>query len=259
MITLVLVAFAIMVAGQVPGVGVAEQIAVGDAAYQRFDNDEALAHYVKALDAAPSSHEALWKAARSYADVGAGFEEVDPAKAKALYERGVAAARKAVAVNAESADAHFILAACIGRLALFEGGRTKIELSREVRQEAERAIEVDPKHDGAYYVLGRWHYSVATLSWILKALAKVIYGGVPPGATVEKAAELFATAIEIDGTRPGHHLEYARALVKLERYSEARRHLETCIMLPQVYWEDPSYKAEAAKMLDNIRGKKQRT
>jgi len=253
---LVLILFAILLSGQVPNAAVALQVALGDAAYERFDNDEALAHYVEALEADPNDDEALWKAARSYADVGAGFERTDPDRAKALYEQGVTAARKAIEVDPESADAHFILAVCIGRLALFEGGRTKIELSREVKQEAERAIELDPRHDGAFYVLGRWHYSVATLGWILRALAKVIYGGVPPEASVEEAAEMFATAIEIDGTRPGYHLEYARALVELGRYSEARRHLETCIELPQVYWEDPSHKAEAANMLDDIRGQR---
>ena len=69
---------------------------------------------------------------------------------------------------------------------------------------------------------------------------------------------MFETAIEIDGSRPGYHLEYARTLVKLGHYSEARRHLELCIELPQVYWEDPTFKAEAAKMLDGIRGQKDR-
>ena len=60
----------------------------------------------------------------------------------------------------------------------------------------------------------------------------------------------------MDPTKPVHHLEYARALVELGRYSEARQHLETSVELPPVQWEDPSHKAEAARMLTDIRDKR---
>jgi len=33
----------------------------------------------------------------------------------------------------------------------------------------------------------------------------------------KEAGKMFATAVEINGTRPGYHLEYARTLVKLGR------------------------------------------
>ena len=254
--TRLLILVALLVPGQAANTGRAEQIALGDAAYERFDNESALAHYLEMLEAEPNNPEALWKAARAYADVGKGFEESDHDRAKELYGKGVLAARKAVDVDPGSAEAHFILAVCIGRLALFEGGKNKIRLSGEVKQEAERALELNPRHDGAYHVLGRWHYATATLSWMLKAFAKLIYGGVPPGASVEAAAEMFARAIELDPTKPVHHLESARALVELGRYSEARQHLETCIELPRVQWDDPFHKAEAVRMLADIRGKR---
>ena len=70
---------------------------------------------------------------------------------------------------------------------------------------------------------------------------------------------MFAKAIEIDGTKPGHHLEYARTLKELGRYSEAREQLITCIELPQVWWNDPAHKAEASKMLEEIKDKKDKT
>ena len=253
--TRLLILVALLVPGQAANTGRAEQIALGDAAYERFDNESALAHYLEVLEAQPNDPEALWKAARAYADVGAGLEESDRDQAKELYGKGVAAAREAVDVDPGSAEAHFTLAVCLGRAALLEGGRTKIRLSREIKQEAERALELNPRHDGAYHILGRWHYTIDTLSWILRASAKLIYGGVPPGASVEAGAEMFEKAIELDPTKPVHHLEYARALVELGRYTEARQHLETSIELPRVQWNDPVRKAEAARMLADIRGK----
>ncbi len=254
--TRLLILVALLVPGQAANTGRAEQIALGDAAYDRFDNESALAHYLEVLEAQPNNPEALWKAARAYADVGTGLEESNRGKARELYGKGVAAARAAVDVDPDSAEAHFTLAVCIGQVALFEGGRTKIRLSQEIKQEAERVLELNPRHDGAYHVLGRWHYAIGTLSWILKASAKLIYGGVPLGASVEAGAEMFERAIELDPTKPVHHLEYARALVELGRYSEARQHLETSIELPRVQWDDPVRKAEAARMLADIRGKR---
>jgi tetratricopeptide (TPR) repeat protein len=235
-----------------------DELSLGDAAYARFDNDAALRHYQDATQADPESADAQWRLARAHADVGRALEPTDRDAAREHYLLGVEAARRAVALDSRSANAHFFLAVCVGRLALFEGGKTKIRLSQEVKAEAERAIELDPTHDGAYHVLGRWNYGVATLGWILKAFAKVIYGGVPPGATVEKAAEMFERAIALDPSRPMHHLEYARALVKLERYAEARIHLRRCLELPRVQWDDPAHKEEAARMLKDIEGRRDR-
>ncbi len=245
----------LLACGQTVDAQPSEEIALGDKAYGRFDNEEALMHYLEALKGDSSSYEALWKGARAYADVGKSLEKVDRTKAKELYVQGAGLARKVVELYPEAPEVHFVLALCLGRLALFEGGKTKIRLSKEVKKEAERAIEIDPNHDGAYHILGRWHYNVATLSWVLRAFAKLIYGGVPPGASVEAAAEMFAKAIEIDGTKPVHHLEYARTLKELWRYSEAREQLERCIELSQVQWEDPAHKAEASKMLEEIKDK----
>jgi tetratricopeptide (TPR) repeat protein len=235
--------------------GLRGEVALGDAAYARFDNGAALGHYARAVEADPGDGEALWRLALAHTDVGRALEEADPDEAEGHYRRGGEAARRAIAASPDSANAHFVLAVCLGRLALLEGGKIRIRLSREVKKEAERAIELDPGHDGAYSVLGRWNYAVATLGWLSRAFARVVYGGVPPGASVERAAEMFRKAVELDPTRPAHRLEYARALVALGRYAEARRQLERCLALPRVQWDDPASKAEAARILRDIAGK----
>jgi len=235
--------------------GVARELALGDVAYATFDNHTALQHYLAALKEDPSDYQALWKGARAFADVGKTFEKSEKQKAKALYQRGDSLARIAVQLYPDSADSHFALALCVGRVALFEGGKTKIRLSKEVKQEADKALALNPNHDSAYHVLGRWHYNIATLGWALKAVAKIVYGGVPPGATLEEAAKMFSKAIEIKSSKPVHRLEYARTLIALKQYSNAREQLQQCIGLPQVQWDDPASKSEAAELLKGIAGK----
>lgn len=258
--TLVMFCFIVLAAGLSRSAfaqnDVAKELSLADSAYAVFDNKTALEHYLNALKADPNNYGALWKGARAYADIGKTYEKEDKDRAKELYARGDSLARRAVELYPDSADAHFALALCVGRVALFEGGKTKIRLSKEVKKEADIAVELNPNHDGAYHILGRWNYNIATLSWILKSFAKVIYGGVPKGATKENAAKMFEKAIAINGNKPVHRLEYARVLSKLGRYSEAREQLQKCIELPQVQWEDPEHKAEAKEMLEKIKNKK---
>lgn len=244
------VCLTLLVAGA--ATGATDRIALGDAAYARFDNQAALTRYLEAARLEPSNPEALWKTARAYSDVGKALETRDQGKAKEQYELGERLARRAVAAAPDLADAHFVLAVCVGRLALFEGGKSKIRLSKEVKREAERAIALDPRHDGAYLVLGLWHYNIATLSWLLKAFAKVIYGGVPPGASLETAALMFAKAVEIDGARPLHRLEYGRTLIRLGRTQEAREQLRKCLELKPVQWDDAANQAEAKELLRQL-------
>jgi Tfp pilus assembly protein PilF len=82
---------------------------------------------------------------------------------------------------------------------------------------------------------------------------------VPPGASLKTAAEMFRKAVEIDPAKPVHHLEYARTLKELAKYSEARQQLRTCIELPVVHWDDPAHKAETSRMLEEIKDKRDRT
>jgi tetratricopeptide (TPR) repeat protein len=256
---MLLLAAPVLSAAAMPQDGVVQEIALGDAAYAKFDNSTALQHFLKALQEDPKSYQALWKGARAYADVGKTFEKSDKNKAKALYLRGDSLAREAVKLYPDSADAHFALALCVGRVALFEGGKTKIRLSKEVKQEADRTIALNPNHDSAYHILGRWHYNISTLSWVLKAFAKMIYGGVPPGASLERGAEMFAKAVEINGNKPVHRLEYARTLIELGRHAEARDQFQTCVSLPQAQWDDPMTQEEAAKLLKEIGDKRDKT
>ena len=77
-------------------------------------------------------------------------------------------------LNPNGWEGHSGLASNLGRLALFEGGKAKIEMAREVKAEAERALALNPKDDRAMHVLGRWHREIARLSVFEKTAAQLI-------------------------------------------------------------------------------------
>ena len=38
-----------------------------------------------------------------------------------------------------------------------------------------KAIQINPDNHRAYHILGRWHYEVSKLSWVIKKLSKLVF------------------------------------------------------------------------------------
>lgn len=221
----------------------------GDLAFEEFDNPTALTHYSRAVEIDSSNYEALWKLARAYVDVGMGSPK---AQQMQYYFTGEKVARRCVSLHPDSAEGHFFLAIAMGRAALYVGGKRKIQLAKEVKAEAEAALQINPAHDGALHVIGRWNYELSDLNFVERAVAKIVFGGLPTGASYEQAINYFEQAIAHNPNAPVHRLEYGRTLLKLGRTSEARDQLEKCLALPDMFWDDPQHKQAARKLLDKI-------
>ncbi|MGH7543062.1 MAG: hypothetical protein ACREK7_03915, partial [Gemmatimonadota bacterium] len=103
----------------------------GDSLMASFRTSEAVAAYRQGLAAAQDDPVLLWKTSRALLNLA----EERPGKEgdEAAYREAVELARRAVLAAPEAARPHATLAAALGRLALFEGGKRKVELAREVR------------------------------------------------------------------------------------------------------------------------------
>ncbi|MBN1780063.1 tetratricopeptide repeat protein [bacterium] len=235
------------------GDGTVQQcMAVGDSLDKAGDHDGALKVYLKILETDSLDYDALWNAGDQYTEVAKAL----PDDAKDAKEEKFDLARqyceKAIAVNPEGWEGHTYLAIALGRLALFRGGKEKINLSKRVKAEADRGIELNPDNDLAYHVVGLWHRNLANLSWVLKSFAKILYGGVPPGSNDEAVACL-KKAIEIKPTYINHHLELAKTYKEIGKKELMREPLEKVIALPATEAEDDEYKAEAEELLKELK------
>jgi len=224
----------------------------GDAAFDKFDNETARRCYERAFAIDSTRCEVRWKLAR--ADVHRGMAVPD-AERKQWFVAAGHHARRAVALCPESAEAHFFLAVSVAQITKVIGGKRRIEVSKDVQREAEATLALDPAHAGAMHVLGRWNYEIAGLSWLSKVAAKVVYGGVPPGASYEQAKVWFERAIVSRPDMPLNHLWLGETLIKLDDYARARAELQDCVARPDVLWDDPRTKAQARKRLEEIEGK----
>ncbi len=230
---------------------IADLLHDGDRAFAQFDNQAALEAYGKVVTLDSSGYQGIWKLVRAYVDVGYGAKGGEQER---YYFTAARLARRCVALHPDSAESHFFLAVALGRAALKVGGKKKIALSKEIKAEAERTLALDPRHDGAMHVLGRWNYELANLSWVLRAFAKVLYGGVPPGGN-EEAQAWFEKALAVNADSPVHHLWLGETLIQLKQYEAAREHLQTCVRLPDLFWDDGINKKQAERVLKDIERK----
>ncbi len=230
---------------------IAELLRAGDRSFTQFDNHGALDAYGKVVALDSSHYQGLWKLVRAHVDVGYGTKGEQQER---YYFTSARLARRCARLYPDSVESHFFLAVALGRMALKVGGKKKIELSKEIKVEAERTLVLDPRHDGAMHVLGRWNYELANLSWVLRAFAKVLYGGVPPGGN-EEAKAWFEQALVVEPNSPRHHLWLGETLIQLKHYEQARKHLQACLSLPDLLWDDGINKKQAERALKENEGK----
>jgi len=235
----------------------ADLIKAGDDALDQKNDAKALEFFLAAIQAEPGNYEALWKASASMVDVGDLIDtktKDGEEKQKKYYQDAAEYARKAVAVNPDDTNGHFQLSAALGMYALKLGKKEQIAMSKEIKAEIEKAIELDAMNDGAYHALSRWHRKIAEIGGAKRLFGSILYGKIPKG-TNEEAETYMKKAIEIKPDYINHHLEMARTYVAMDKYKNAAAEFQKCLDLPETTSKDAMYKEEAKKDLAAIQKK----
>lgn len=233
---------------------IAGHLAAGDAARCQRNAQQALTHYREALTLDSMSYDANWKASRVLVDLGLLLPDAQKARRDTLYNDARALAERAVRVTATGADGHYMVAVSIGRVALTKGARERVRYAGIIRDEALRATELNPRHDGALHVLGRWNAEIQRLPGITKFFAKTFLGAsIFNQATWENAENYFTQAVNNDPQNIYHHLDLAETLIDMNKPAEARTHLEQVAQLPLGCDPmDPTYKQQAVTLLQRL-------
>jgi tetratricopeptide (TPR) repeat protein len=251
-------ALAVMLVLAIPGPLAAQQrpdhVRLGVAAGNGSALGKALAHFRVALAADSADYEANWRAAMALVDLGSRIpDSLESPRRDSLYARAEAFARRAVDSDSTGADGHFALAVAVGRASLSKSREERVRRAAEVRSEALKAIALAPRHDGAYHVLGRWNAEVMRLSGVGRFVARNLPGGAVFGqASWKNAITYMERAVRLDPTRIYHHLDLAEIYIDRKRWADARAELRRVEELPVTHVMDPSYKADAARLLRKI-------
>ncbi len=215
-------------------------------AEERLETRRALELYQQADRLRPDDAFTLQKIAQQLSDLTLEGGSAEEKKARA--EQALAYAKRAVELAPDNAVNVLSLAICHGKMGVYSDTRTKIEYSRLVRQEAERALALDPNYDWAHHVLGRWHREVAELGAATRFFVRVVYGGLPD-ASKETAIRHLERAAALAPSRVPHQVELGFAYLSAGREADARRTFERALALPAKERYDASAQARARKAL----------
>ena len=228
---------------------VAALLEQAQAAEARLDSARALELFIQADSAQPDDAFILQKIAKQYSDLVPDQTTREAKKDYAL--RALAFARRSFDLEPTNAVHALSLTICHGHIAVVSDARTKVEMSRLIKEDAERALRLDPNYAWAHHVLGRWHYEVAGLSGVARFFARMLYGGLPPASFDEGIAHL-RRATELDSGELNHWIDLGFAYQAAGRMAEARTAWDRGLALPARSKHDPVAKRRVRDVLANL-------
>jgi tetratricopeptide (TPR) repeat protein len=214
---------------QVSASDLLRQARTADAA---IHNQEALQLLLRAELLDSKNTEVLCLIAKQYSQLAADARDSGKCgEEKRLDDLALGYAERAVEGAPGSALAHASLAICYARSSLLEWTKKKIEYSKLVHSEAERAVELDPNQDVALHVLGAWNYNMVELNPFLKKTVEMIYGKFPE-ASLQASADYFQRAAAAAPMRLMHEAALARTYAAMGDREKAHQALALAEELP---------------------------
>ena len=164
-------------------------------------------------------------------------------------------ARRAAALRPADADVQFALATAIGNAAMSKSPSERVRSADEIWQAATRATRLDPAHDGAWHVLGRWHAEMLRVSPFERYFAKQMLGAaIFDRATWDEAIAALERARALDSTRIMHRLELAEVYLNRKRWNDARHELDAVRTLPLAEANDTLHRRHGELLRRKLKG-----
>lgn len=221
---------------------------------ESFDNKGSLDKCMQADKLYPKDWEINWRISRAYVNIASHLpEKTDKEKEKqlAMFELALRYAEDAVKQGSNQSITYLRRAIANGKIALFKGVFSVGGVVNSVKKDCETAIKLNT---GGSYVQGLAHYILARTN------AKISEKWAPARAVIglgwadnEIAIKEYDKAISLFPNFRMFYLDYAKSLIREDKFSEARNYLNKCITSPKKEEDDDSRIVEAKKLLEEIK------
>ncbi len=213
-----------------------------------FQYEDALKVLEKANKNFPNNWEIIWRMSREHVYI-ANFLKDDDVREKE-YTKARDLATQAIKLAPDKSVTYLRRAIANGKIALFKGVFSVGDIVNSVKADLEKAIKLGNGGNYvqaiAHYVLGRTHAKVSE-KW--KPARSVLGLG---WADLDIALKEYATAEKLYPGFAMIHFDYAKALMRAEKYKEAKAELEKVLAAKILDKEDPQRKEEAKELLKEV-------
>ncbi|TVR78846.1 MAG: hypothetical protein EA412_07620 [Chitinophagaceae bacterium] len=230
--------------------GILELLREGRSLEASANEEEALKVFLSVLERSPNNHEALWNVSFLYSRIGHRKENHE-VKVR-YFNKAKDYAEQALRINPRNEQSNYVMAVAMGRMALISGARDRVAASRDIKKYAEQTLEANTEHAGGHHVMGLWHYRMANLSWSERNAARILFGGIPEGASDEDAIYHLNKAVDLEPGFLLYQYDLADVYIKLENKNQAKEILKNLLNLPNKTADDPKIKKDAQELLNSL-------
>lgn len=214
-----------------------------------FENQKALDKYLQADKIAPHNYEILWRISRSYVDIGEhkpGSTDQEKAVQLEYYQKALQSADETIKANPNGSMGYLRRAIANGRVALFKGIWTAMDLVKQVKADCEKAIALDAKNASAYYILARTHAKLCEKSKIVRWPLGLGW------ANRDEASALYEKAIALRPSFIMYRVDAAKNYIENGDEEKAKAELVKAASLPKEDEDDDALKREARELLQKL-------
>ncbi|MBC3539774.1 hypothetical protein ACFSC6_21195 [Rufibacter sediminis] len=204
--------------------------------FLEYKDSEALAKYELLLSDNPEQLEALVKASIACGRIGSRFP--DDTNKSIYYQKALAFAQRSMAVDSLSADPNYVMALSLSTLCQTVSIKDRLVHLSQVKTYLDRALAQNPRHSGAWHLMGRWSFKVANLSFTEKSANKLLTNLPLPTSTNEEAISAFTKAIEVGPANLLYYYDLARVQREANLKSECVSTLQKALDQKLVTTED---------------------
>jgi len=224
-------------------------MAKGDAFDERLQPNEALQFFLPAEKLEPNNAELLVRIARQYRHL---MSETSSKKEKLRLGRiSLEFAQRAATLAPKDAEAQLSPAISYGKMLPFMKSKEQVDASPKIKEAVDRTLQLNPKNDNAWHILGRWNRVLADINPLKRLLAGALYGNLPV-TTHEAAEKCLLKAIALNPNRVMHHIELGRIYAAMGRKEDARKAVEKGLSMPNKEKDDPEMKTIGQELLKKL-------
>ncbi len=249
---LVALAFAALSMAVISSPTLQDMLKQSDELFNKFDNKGTFQLLLNADKEFPGNAEVLWRLCRVETHIAdhmpAVTDEEKDAQLK-VYHTALDYADSAVTADPKSSMAYTYRAVANGKIALFKGVFSVGGIVKQVRNDCESAIALDPDNAIAYYVLGRTHAKLADKPVMFRWPLGLAWGN------LDDAIKFFQKAVSLDPNFVMFRLDLAKAYVKDDEDEKAKEQLSAIPTIPKRDEDDDSLKTVAANLLQELNKK----